>query len=293
MEGLAGSATGRITIGDREGDLEDERLRLGDAVLRELPADPVAPSDRRRGIHVRRQTRRREPAVGGVGRSTFAGLAARVRLGRKAVLESGSGSIVVSLEDFLEGVRTRPEAEALARNVRRVSGSVHVDLRRLAGPLARLAEARSLPPAPSKKFSSTSSSSLPPLSITSGRFAASDDAIRVEDAEARTLDAALRVSACGAAGAGERRPSGDGRRRDRCGGGPVGMGAGGAPGGLPAGGADRAPRRPIRSRRRRALTGRRLRRRERARGLTLDICGRGGKTDVRDLRIAEGMRSRP
>ena len=196
VEGLRGSATGRITIGD----------------LKSAPATSVAVSDMRFSASYRRLPWPVEVSggrfafdgksvgvsglAGGLGRSTFSGVAARVRLGRSAFLENGSGSLQVSLEDFLEGVRKRAEWETLARNVSRLSGSVLVDLRRLSGPLARLDEASIDASGTCKEilFSSSSSSSLPPLSIQSGHFAVTDDAIRVTDADVRALDASLRVT---------------------------------------------------------------------------------------------------
>ena len=193
VEGLAGSATARLTIGDRKGALATSvsvsEMRFS-ATYGRLPW----PLEVRGGRFDFDGTRIDVSALSGrVGRSTFSGLAARVRLGSKAVLESGSGSVVVSLEDFFEGVRTRPEAEALARNVRRVSGSVSIDVRRLAGPLARLGEA-SLAASGTFEEVLLEPSSLPALSITSGRFAVGNDSIRVTDAETRMMDASLRIS---------------------------------------------------------------------------------------------------
>ena len=177
-----------------------------------------------------------------------------------------SGSIVVSLEDFFEGVRTRPEAEALARNVRRVSGSVRIDVRRLAGPLARLGEA-SLAASGTFEEILLESSSLPAALDHVGPLRRE----RRRHSRRRTSTRGRWMRRCAISGALERLPAGrpddrgdrGGRGRGR--GDPVGMGAGVAPGGIPAGGADRAPRGPLLSRWwRRALTGRRLRRRERA-----------------------------
>ncbi|MBK9062905.1 MAG: AsmA-like C-terminal domain-containing protein [Acidobacteria bacterium] len=196
VEGFEGRATGRIAIGECAGDLNTavsiSDLRLS-AYYRRLPwpiqVDRGEFTFDGKRVGVSRMS-------GSLGRSTFSGLAARVRLGKGTVLESGSGSVVVSLEDFFEGVRTRPGAEALARNVRRVSGSVSVDVQRLAGPLARLGEASLSASGTFKEilFDSSSSPSLPPVSIPSGRFAADNDAVRVSDAAVRTLDASLLAS---------------------------------------------------------------------------------------------------
>lgn len=94
----------------------------------------------------------------------------------------------------MEGVRARPEAEPLAKSIRRLEGSLHVGVRRVSGPLARLEEASVDASGTFEEIRIDSSSSLPPLSIVSGRFAVGDDAIRVTDAEARTMDASFRVS---------------------------------------------------------------------------------------------------
>jgi len=128
VEGLVGSATGRITIGDRAGDLDTTVSVSGmrfSANYGRIPwplridGGEFTFDGKRVGVN---------RLSGGVGRSTFERLATRVRLGKRPILESASGSFVVSLEDFFEGVRTRPDAAALARNVRRVSGSVAIDL---------------------------------------------------------------------------------------------------------------------------------------------------------------------
>jgi hypothetical protein len=194
VEGLEGSATGSITIGDRRSTLETgvsvSEMRLNATYGRipwPLRVDGGEFTFDGKRVGVNRLS-------GGVGRSTFSRVAARVRLGKRPVLESGSGSLVVSLEDFFEGVRTRPEGEALVRNVRRVSGSLGIDVQRLAGPLARLGEAKLDASGTFKEILFDSSSSLPPLSIASGRFAVDDDVVRVEGAETRALDASFRVS---------------------------------------------------------------------------------------------------
>ena len=195
VEGLEGRATGRITIGDRAGDLNTgvtvSDLRFS-ANYRRLPwpldvrAGRFSFDGKRVGV---------SGLEGSLGRSTFSGLAARVRLGKTPALEVTSGAIDVSLGDFLEGARSIRGAEPLARSIRRLSGSLHVGVRRVSGPLARLGEASLAASGTFKEILFDSSSpSLPPLSIASGGFSLSDDAIRVTDADVRTLDASLRVS---------------------------------------------------------------------------------------------------
>lgn len=193
VEGLRGSATARITIGD----------------LKSAPVTSVSVSDMRFSANYRRlpwplrvdggeftfDGRRMDVnrLSGGLGRSTFSGLKARVRLGKAPALEEASGAIDVAFEDFLEGARSIPGAEAPLEGVRRWEGSAHIDLRRASGPLARLAEA-SVDASGTFKEILFSSSSLPTLSIPSGRFAVGNDAVRVSDAAVRTLDASLLVS---------------------------------------------------------------------------------------------------
>ena len=195
VESLDGSAAGRIAIGECAGDLQTavsiSELRFS-ARYRRLPwplrVDGGGFAFDGKSVGVSRMS-------GSLGHSTFEGLAARVSLGKRSVLESASGSLDVSLEDFFEGVRTRPEAATLASRVRRVTGSVHVDLRRVSGPLAHLGEASfSASGTFEEILLSFSSSSFPPLSIVSGKFAVDDENVRVEGVDARALDASLRVS---------------------------------------------------------------------------------------------------
>ena len=195
VEGLQGSAEGRITIGDRKS-APQTSVAVSDvrfsATYGRLPwplqVDAGGFAFDGKSVGVSRM-------AGSLGRSTFEGLAARVSLGKRPVLESASGSLDVSLEDFLEGVRNKPEAEPLAKSIKRVAGSLHVDLRRVAGPLARLEKASlSASGTFEEILLSFSSRSLPPLSIVSGKFAVDDENVRVEDVEARTLDASLRVT---------------------------------------------------------------------------------------------------
>ena len=193
VEGLEGSATGLITIGDRKSALETSasvsRMRFS-ATYRRIPwplrvdSGEFTFDGKRVGVN---------RLSGSIGRSTFSGLAALVRLGKEAVLERASGSVQVSLGDFLEGAQSIRGAASLVKSVKRLEGSLHVDLRRVSGPLARLDDASV---AASGTFEEVllESSSLPTLSIPSGRFAVDDDAIRVTDAEARTMDASLRIS---------------------------------------------------------------------------------------------------
>lgn len=196
VEGLEGSATGSITIGDRRGALETSvsvsEMQFSASYGR-LPWPLVVRGGRflfdgkRVGV---------SGLSGSLGRSTFSGLAARVLLGKTPSLDATSGAIEVDLEDFLEGARFIPTASSLVEHVRRLKGSVHVDLRRVRGLLARLGEASLSASGTFNEilFESSSSSSLPELSIASGRFAVDDDVVRVEGAETRALDASLRVS---------------------------------------------------------------------------------------------------
>jgi uncharacterized protein involved in outer membrane biogenesis len=196
VEGLAGSATGKITIGELKSDLRTNvdlsRMRLS-ARYRPLPSPFAVRSGRfsfdGASVGVSGMT-------GSLGLSTFEGVAARVGLGKTPSLEVSAGGIDMALEDFLEGARSIPSAASLVENVRRLQGSVHVDVRRVRGPLARLGEASLSASGTFEEilFESSSSSSLPPLSIASGRFAVTDDAIRVSDVAARALDASLRVT---------------------------------------------------------------------------------------------------
>ena len=193
VKGLEGSARGSITIGGRKSALETSvsvsEMRFS-ATYGRIPwavrVDGGTFAFDGKSVGVSRLS-------GNIGRSTFSGLSARLRLSREAVLERASGSIEVSLEDLLEGARSIRGAAPLVQSLGRLGGSVHVELQRLAGPLARLGEA-SLVASGTFEEVLFESSSLPPLSIPSGRFALSDDAIRVTDSELRLLDASLRVS---------------------------------------------------------------------------------------------------
>ena len=142
MEGLEGSATARIRIGDRTSDrtLPSPCRRCGSP---RLPADPVAGGGARGALLLRREAHRREPAVR--ERRPLDALRRRGARAAREVRRSRSGV------RHGRGVAGRPVRRCLAprrgwrrsrRSVRApAKASANVKVNRLSGPFARLAEA--------------------------------------------------------------------------------------------------------------------------------------------------------
>ena len=193
VSGVQGHARGTLKIGECSGALEptialDEMRLSGRHAF--LPW-PIAVREGRFALEGPRITLSR--FSGSVGRSAFSGVEARLRLGKESRVEAASGAIDVELGDFFDGARASPGMAGLVKDVRLLSGTARIEIVRLAGPLARLGEAR-LDASGTFKGILFEFSSLPPISIASGRFGVSDDEIRVDEADAKLLDAPVRVS---------------------------------------------------------------------------------------------------
>ncbi len=194
VEDLAGIATARITIGDRAGALETK-----------VSVSEMQLSGRYRGIpwpiRIRQGTFFYDgnrvgvsELSGNIGGSTLSGLVARVRLGNAPLFEKVSGTIQLTLDELFPWLASRKGMEALQTEVTGLRGSIGLSVSELSGPISRPAgwqyEATG-----SLKDLVLATSFLPEtLEVKSGGFRIDGDTIRVTGLEARTGDAALRVS---------------------------------------------------------------------------------------------------
>ena len=194
VEGLAGSATARVTIGDREAALQTtvsvSELQLS-ARYRRLPW----PIRIRRGTFFYDGSRVGVGELAGsVGGQTFSGLAARVRLGDSPRFEAVSGSFALTLDELFDWLASRKGMEALRTRIAGLRGSVVLSVGGLSGPISRPADWRYQATGSLKDLVLDAAFLPGTLEVKSGEFRIDDDAIRVTGLEARTRDAAVRVS---------------------------------------------------------------------------------------------------
>jgi hypothetical protein len=194
VEDLAGSATARITIGDRAGALETKvsvsEMELS-ARYRRLPW----PIRVRRGTFFYDGNRVGVGQLSGnVGSSTFSDLVALVRLGRSPLFEKVSGAFDLTLDELFDWLASPTEMEALRAKITRLQGSLGLSVSRLSGPISRPADWRYEATGSLKDFVLDTSSLPGTLEVKSGGFRINEQTIRVTGLEARTGDAALRVS---------------------------------------------------------------------------------------------------
>ena len=194
VEDLAGSATARITIGDRAATLETKvsvsEMQLS-ARYRRLPW----PIRIRRGTFLLDGDRVGVSQLSGnIGSSTLSALVARVRLGDSPRFEEVSGTFELALDELFPWLASRKGMEALATKIAGLRGSIGLSVSGLSGPISRPLD---------WKYEATGSlkdlvleTSLLPeaLEAKSGGFRIDEETIRVTGLEARTGDAALRVS---------------------------------------------------------------------------------------------------
>ena len=194
VEELEGSAVGRITLENRAGGLRTtvsvSKLRLSGR-HRKIPF-PVSIQqgtffyDGKR-IGVGRLS-------GNVGRSTFSGLEARLWLGDDPQFERVSGTVEVSLDELFPWLASREGLEALRTEIRRLRGSAGLFVAGLSGPVSRPGEWRYETMGSVKDLVLDASFLSKPLEVGTGEFRIDERTIRVSGLEARTIDAALKVS---------------------------------------------------------------------------------------------------
>ena len=137
VEDLAGSATARITIGDRAGALETKvsvsEMQLS-ARYRRLPW----PIRIRRGTFFYDGNRVGVSRLSGnIGSSTLSGLAARVRLGDSPRFEEVSGTFELALDELFPWLASRKGMEALRTKIAGLRGSIGLSVSGLSGPISR------------------------------------------------------------------------------------------------------------------------------------------------------------
>ncbi len=194
VDDLAGSASGRLLLENRAGTLRTtvsvSEMQLSGR-YRKIPF----PISVRRGTFFYDGTRVGVGRLSGsVGRSTFSGLEARLRLGDDQILEGVSGSVEVSLDELYPWLASRGGLEALRKQVSRLSGSVGVSIARLTGPISRTGEWRYEATGTLQDLVLDASFLPKTLEAGAGGFRIDEETISVSGLEVRTLDAALKVS---------------------------------------------------------------------------------------------------
>ncbi len=189
-----GKASGRLTIGKRIGSLratvDATDLRFS-ARYGRIPFPVEVDGGRllfdENGIAVERLS-------GRLGRSTFSGVAARVRLGDSPAFERLSGNVSVALGELYPWLASLDGMETARKNVRRLDGSTDLVIAGLDGPIARPAE-WSYKAAGSVRDVVLETAGLPgPVAMAKGAFRLSPAAVSVTALDARFLDAAVLLS---------------------------------------------------------------------------------------------------
>ncbi|HTO77379.1 MAG TPA: AsmA-like C-terminal domain-containing protein [Thermoanaerobaculia bacterium] len=194
VEDLAGNATARITIGDRAGALETKvsvsEVQLS-ARYRRLPW----PIRIQRGTFFYDGNRVGVIGLSGsVGSSTFSGLVARLRLGDSSLFERVSGRFDLTLDELFPWLASRKGMEALRAEITGLRGSIGLSVGGLSGPISRPVNWRYEAKGSLKDVLLETSFLPETLEVKSGDFQIDGESIRATGLQARTLDAALRVS---------------------------------------------------------------------------------------------------
>ncbi|MCL5966576.1 MAG: AsmA-like C-terminal domain-containing protein [Deltaproteobacteria bacterium] len=194
IDGLKGNATGRLTLGDRidsikvKADVSDFRLS---ARYRRIPF-PVEITGGRLFYDGNRVGVDR--LSGRLGNSTFADIAARVRLGDSPAIEGFSGRVSAALGELSPWLTSFRGMETARERVKRLEGSADLAVARLTGPLARPKEWRYDATGALKDVLLDASPLPGPVAIRTGNFHLVPEAFTVVGLDARVLDAPVRVS---------------------------------------------------------------------------------------------------
>ena len=191
---LEGSAVGRMTLENRAGALRTtvsvSEIRLSGR-HRRIPF----PISIRRGTFFYDGKRIGVGRLSGsVGRSTFSGVEARLRLGVLSLLEGMSGTFEASLDELYPWLASREGMEALRTEIRALRGSVGLSVARLSGPISRLEEWHYEATGSLQDLVLDASFLPKPLEVGTGGFSMDEKTIRASGLGARTVDAALSVS---------------------------------------------------------------------------------------------------
>ena len=194
IEDLRGTASGRLTIGDRIGSLrvtvDAEDLRLS-ARYRRVPFPIEVHGGRllfdENGIRVERLS-------GRLGRSAFSGIAAHLRLGDSPAFERLSGNVSAALGELYPWLASLDGMAAARESVRSLDGIADLVIARLDGPIARPAEWRYEADGSFRGVLLESTRLPAPVAMEKGAFHLSPEAVSVAAPDARFLDAAVRLS---------------------------------------------------------------------------------------------------
>jgi hypothetical protein len=194
VEDLEGSAVGRITLEKWAGGLRTtvsvSEMRLSGR-YRKIPF----PVSIRQGTFFYDGNRVGVGRLSGsVGRSTFSGLEARLRLVNDPLFEGLSGTVEASLDELYPWLASRDGMEAPRTEISRLSGSVVLSVARLTGPISRLEEWHCEATGSLTDLVLEASFLPEPLEVGTGGFRIDEKTIRVSGLEARTIDAVLKVS---------------------------------------------------------------------------------------------------
>jgi hypothetical protein len=194
VEDLAGSATARLTLENRAGALETKvsvsEMELS-ARYRRLPW----PIRIRSGSFFYDGNRVGVSRLSGnIGRSTFSGLVARVRVGGSPRFDEVSGALELKLDELFPWLASRKGMEALRTKITGLGGSLGLSVGGLSGPISRPADWKYQATGSLKDLILDTSFLPETLEVKSGGFRMDGETIRVTGLEARTTDAALRVS---------------------------------------------------------------------------------------------------
>jgi hypothetical protein len=194
VEDLAGSATARLTLENRAGALET-KVSVSEMQLsgryRRLPW----PIRIRRGTFFYDGNRVGVSGLSGnVGNSTVSGLAARARLGGSPRFDEVSGALELTLDELFPWLASRKGMEALRTRITGLRGSIGLSVSGLSGPISRPVDWQYQATGSLKDLVLDASLLPETLEVKSGGFRIDGKTIRVTGLEARTGDAALRVS---------------------------------------------------------------------------------------------------
>lgn len=194
VEKLSGSATGRLTLENRNGALKTtvsvSEMRLS-ASYERFPW----PVRIREGTFFYEEERIGVNRLSGsLGASTLSGLRARLRLANPPFFEDLSGSVEVSLDELYPWLASREGMEALRTTIWQLRGSVGLSISRLSGPISRPGEWQ-YEASGSLRDLALDTTFLPAsLEIGAGEFRIDPETIRVSGLAARTMDASLAVA---------------------------------------------------------------------------------------------------
>jgi hypothetical protein len=194
VESLSGRATGRLTFENRRGGLKTTISLSGMELSARHRRIPLPISIERGTFFYDGDRLGVGRLSGSLGRSTFSGLTARLRLGADTSFETLSGDLDVSLDELFPWLASESGMQALRKQIRDVRGAAALSISRLSGPISRPGEWQYEATGRLKNVFLEAPFLPKPLAGVTGEFGMDGQAIRVAGLEARTMDASLRIS---------------------------------------------------------------------------------------------------